>query len=146
MLQLADMTSLTQLPKLQTLNLKMNNIQRIQSARKSNTPDSPPLVFSVTLTTLDLSYNAIDSWSFIDSLPAVFPGLTSLRIAHNPLYQTLSHPDGHPLSPDDGYSLTIARLAALTMLNFSAVSIFNNFIISIQFSFNTQMITITSQH
>jgi tubulin-specific chaperone E len=58
----------------------------------------------------------------MDSLSTIFPGLTSLRISHNPLFRQLTAPDGRILSADDGYMLTIARLAGLKTLNYSPVS------------------------
>lgn len=122
---LSDVYSLSKLPHLKILNLKSNNIRSIYSSSSSSeetsSKNSPLLSFSPTLTTLDLSFNAINSWHMIDFLPKIFPGLTSLRVSHNPLYQSLSHPDGRYLSPADGYTLTIARMASLSVLNYSPV-------------------------
>ena len=121
----SDLDSLSKLPNLKLLNLKLNSIRSIySSSEEASSESSSPLSFSPTLTTLDLSYNAISSWHLIDSLPKIFPGLISLRVSHNPLYQSLSHPDGRYLSPADGYALTIARIASLTELNYGPVNIF----------------------
>jgi hypothetical protein len=98
------------------LLLKDNKISEIASSKR-NIPSFSPTVIDV-----DLSYNEISSWSFIDQLQDVFPGLTALRIAHNPLYQSLQTADGRALTAEDGYMLTIARLGQLKTLNFSPVS------------------------
>ena len=119
---LSDVGSLSGLPHLKTLNLKSNSIRSIcSSSEEVSSQTASTLTFPSTLTTLDLSYNAINSWHMIDCLPKIFPGLTSLRISYNPLYQSLSHPDGRYLSPADGYALTIARIASLTEMNYSPV-------------------------
>ena len=84
-LELNDFTSLSSLaplasiPTLRNLLLKGNYISTISP------PSSPPLVFGPNLHYLDLSYNSISSWSFIDALPTTIPGLTSLRLTHNPI-------------------------------------------------------------
>ena len=71
---LSSLQSLTTLPNLRRLILKQNKISAISSS-----PSDVSLVFSTSLTELDLTYNEISTWSFIDALPAIFPGLTSLR-------------------------------------------------------------------
>lgn len=108
--------SLTKLPNLKRLILKSNKISEI-SAAGSSLP-----VFPDSLTEVDLSFNEIGNWSFVDQLVRVFPGLTSLRISHNPLFESLQAPNGHPLTADDGYMLTIARLGNLTTLNHSQIT------------------------
>ena len=119
---LSEIATLSKLRNLKTLDLKLNSIRLISpSSGTGSAQKMASLKFPSTLNTLDLSYNAIDAWPLIDFLPKVFPGLTALRISHNPLYQSLSHPDGRYLSPADGYSLTIARVASLTELNYSPV-------------------------
>ncbi|KAF2842286.1 tubulin-specific chaperone-like protein E, partial [Patellaria atrata CBS 101060] len=112
---LDDISPLKSCKKLQKLILKNNDIS--ETTTTGNTSSFPP-----TLTDIDLSYNAIETWSFIDSLQEVFPGLTSLKIAHNPLFISLHSADGKALSAEDGYMLTIARLAQLKALNHSAIS------------------------
>jgi hypothetical protein len=113
---LSDLAPLRTLPNLQTLILKSNPIASTASANES----SP--TFSSNLTTLDLSHAQIQAWSLIDTLPLTFPGLTSLRISHNPLYTSLTSPDHRILSTDDGYMLTIARLPRLKSLNYSTIT------------------------
>ena len=124
---LSDIRPISKLQNLKTLNLKMNSIKStIPSSQMNPGQSAASLTFTSALTTLDLSYNAINSWSIIDLLSKTFPGLNSLRISHNPLYQSLSHPDGRYLSPADGYSLTIARIAPLAELNYSPVRLHFN--------------------
>ena len=110
---LDDITSLSSLPHLQKLVLKNNAISRA---------GSPSLTFPASLSDLDLSHNAIDDWPFIDALPHTFPGLTALRIAHNPLFIGQQDAHGRAQSADDSAMLALARLPALRTLNYSAVS------------------------
>jgi hypothetical protein len=113
---LSVLQPLTTLPNLQRLILKQNNISEITS------PGHQMPVFPATVTEVDLSFNEIVTWSFIESLQHVFPGLTSLRVSHNPLYTSLVAPDGRALSADDGYMLTLARLGNLATLNHSPIN------------------------
>jgi hypothetical protein len=113
---LSALQPLTALPNLQRLILKQNNISEITS------PGQELPVFPATVTEVDLSFNEITTWSFIEALQHVFPGLTSLRVSHNPLYTSLHAPDGRALSPDDGYMLTLARLGNLVTLNHSPIT------------------------
>lgn len=113
---LSDLAPLTKLPFLQRLVLKSNKISEIVNANG----DLP--VFSSTTTEVDLSFNEISTWTFIDKLKDVFPGLTSLRVSQNPLYSSLQAPDGRTLTADDGYMLTIGRLASLKILNYSPIT------------------------
>ncbi|KAH7114492.1 hypothetical protein B0J11DRAFT_541114 [Dendryphion nanum] len=112
---LSDLTQLTKLPSLQRLVLKSNKISEINTS--TNFPIFPPTVSEV-----DLSFNEISTWPFIDNLAQVFPGLTSLRVSHNPLYTALQAPDGRSLTAEDGYMLTIARLGKLKVLNYSPIT------------------------
>lgn len=124
---LSDVASLTTLTSLRSLHLKGNNISTIES----DSTQGPP-VFPSALTYLDISYNKIHRWSFVDALSDAFPGLTSLRLAHNPIYDnpafdkadtaiaTAKAPSA--TVTEEAYMLTIARLASLTSLNFSAVT------------------------
>ncbi|KAJ4296738.1 hypothetical protein N0V90_006786 [Kalmusia sp. IMI 367209] len=114
---LSSVAPLTALPALRRLILKSNKVSSIISSPSSQLP-----IFSPTLTEVDLSYNDIPTWSFIDTLPTVFPGLTSLRVSHNPLYAHLRSPDGRALTPEDGYMLTVARLGCLKILNYSPIT------------------------
>ena len=115
---LNDTCALRQLGKLERLSLQSNAIRSVPPYvfRPSALP-----VFPSSLQEVDFSNNSFDSWSFIDSLAGVFPGLKSLRVSGNPLYQNLLANDGKRLAADDGYMLTVARLACLTRLNFSNV-------------------------
>lgn len=113
---LSSIECLSKLPNLQRLILKSNKVSEIASAGVS-----PPL-FPETVREVDLSFNEITTWSFIDQLIHVFPGLQSLRVSHNPLYQSLQAPDGRTLTADDGYMLTLARLGQLKTLNHSPIT------------------------
>jgi hypothetical protein len=113
---LSAINVLTKLPNLQRLILKSNKISEITSS------DTPRPVFSPTLTEVDLSFNEISTWTFIESVAHVFPGLSSLRVSHNPLYESLQAPDGRALTADDGYMLTLARLGNLKTLNHSPIN------------------------
>lgn len=110
---LSALEPLTNMPNLQRLVLKSNKIFEIGSI---------PPVFPKTLKEVDLSFNEITTWSFIEHLEHVFPGLNSLRVSHNPLYEALQAPDGRSLTADDGYMLTLARLGNLKTLNHSPIS------------------------
>ncbi|KAK8048631.1 tubulin-specific chaperone [Apiospora phragmitis] len=114
-----DIASLSELKSLRNLHLKGNNI----SAITPNASDPAP-VFSSSLRFLDISYNQVSSWSFIDDLPASFPGLTSLRFAHNPVYE---NPDPELSAQsrsigEDAYMITVGRIAQLEKLNFGNIT------------------------
>ncbi|KAL2270951.1 hypothetical protein VTJ83DRAFT_322 [Remersonia thermophila] len=140
---LADLAPLASLSALRNLFLKGNRISAITPPSSAELP-----IFGPNLQYLDLSYNAITRWSFVDGLPAAFPGLASLRLTHNPLY---SDPDiddtnnnstaatttngsvptpGQPAGEgskgvsksDEAFMLTIARLPSLRVLNFSSIT------------------------
>ncbi|KAF2131616.1 tubulin-specific chaperone-like protein E [Dothidotthia symphoricarpi CBS 119687] len=113
---LSALQPLTKLPNLQRLVLKQNKICEI------NDPGSPAPVFPSTLSEVDMSFNEITAWAFVDKLEHVFPGLTSLRVSHNPLYESLQAADGRTLTADDGYMLTLARLGNLKTLNYSPIN------------------------
>lgn len=126
---LSDLACLGQLASLKNLHLKGNNISTITADPSQETP-----VFSGTLSHVDISYNKISSWSFVDALPDSFPGLNSLRLAHNPVYED----PGFDMSSntasaagtagskatvtEEAYMITVARLACLQTLNFSSVT------------------------
>jgi tubulin-specific chaperone E len=113
---LSDLRALTSLPSLRRLILKSNKVFTITS------PSSPPPVFPSSLADVDLSYNEIETWTFINQLPRCFPGLTSLRISHNPLFQSLQAADGQALRAEDGYMLTLARLSKIKVLDYSPIT------------------------
>ncbi|KAL9050323.1 MAG: hypothetical protein Q9162_006711 [Coniocarpon cinnabarinum] len=109
------------LADLQCLSLGENPITSA-SGKVTSLDDSHSSAFPASLVELNLPYCSIEDWSLIDGLDSLFPGLTSLRVSHNPLYDSLRAADGQPLTPDDGYMLTVARLSQLTRLNFSSIS------------------------
>ncbi|KAF1915201.1 hypothetical protein BDU57DRAFT_539582 [Ampelomyces quisqualis] len=113
---LSAIDSLAKLPNLQRLILKSNKISEISSSGVSMP------VFSSTVAEVDLSFNELSAWSFVEALALVFPGLISLRVSHNPLYESLQAPDGRALAADDGYMLTLARLGNLKTLNHSPIN------------------------
>ncbi|KAK4194648.1 HotDog domain-containing protein [Triangularia verruculosa] len=136
---LSDLAPLSSLTSLKSLILKKNKISTIAADNKQ------PPIFSPTLAYIDLSYNLISTWSFVDALPAAFPGLTSLRFTHNPLYDNpdLDTPSTTPSSSapqpptttttttatsgsnktEESYMLLIARLPpTLKALNFSSIT------------------------
>jgi hypothetical protein len=95
--------------------VKRNRISKV------NTQDSPS--FSLPISELDLTYNAISSWSFFDDITTErFPNLTHLRITGNPLYKDLVSADAKKLTVEDGYMLTIARLPQLAYINYSKIT------------------------
>lgn len=113
---LSSIACLCKLPNLQRLILKSNKVAEIAGA------DAPAPLFPKTVREVDLSFNEITTWGFIEQLVHVFPGLQSLRVSHNPLYQSLQAPDGRALTADDGYMLTVARLGQLKTLNHSPIT------------------------
>ncbi|KAI9878772.1 MAG: hypothetical protein M1830_010574 [Pleopsidium flavum] len=121
---LTSLGPLAELPNLRSLFLRDNAISSIYDCKTSASaePTARELQFSKSLGYVDLSYNAIARWSFIDDLQAVFPGLTGLRVAHNPLYEDPGAKDGRIMSVDEGYMLTLARLGNLKNLNFSNIT------------------------
>ncbi|KAK4451682.1 HotDog domain-containing protein [Podospora aff. communis PSN243] len=124
---IADIAPLSAITSLRNIHLKGNHIASINSA---SSPTAP--VFTKNLAYLDVSYNQISSWSFIDALPASFPGLTSLRFAHNPVYD---NPDLESStttsvtafkassSNEEAYMLLLARLPpTMKTINFSTIT------------------------
>ncbi|KAK5657116.1 hypothetical protein OQA88_3644 [Cercophora sp. LCS_1] len=122
---ISDLAALSSIATLRNLHLKANKISTI------NTSSSPVPVFPPSLAYLDISYNAVTTWTFIDTLPALFPGLTSLRFAHNPIYD---NPDLDNTTPntsssttstntEEAYMLLLARLPpSLKTINFSTIT------------------------
>lgn len=113
---LADLAPISQLASLENLLLKGNQI----STNHSDTSEKP--IFGSKLKYVDLSYNQVDTWSFVDDLAEIFPGMTGLRLQHNPIYDTIAKGDGPASSVDDGFMLVLARLGNLKSLNFSPIS------------------------
>jgi tubulin-specific chaperone E len=125
--ELIELQPVTSLSRLQRLSLRNNRIATTSGRTgrgDAETSDlqSRNLQFPASLRELDLSHNAIDSWELVSSLQAIFPGLSSLRIAHNPLFQYFEESQGRPLSAEDGYSLVLARLPNLSSLNYSQIT------------------------
>lgn len=124
---LADLSYLASLPLLENLHLKGNDISDItpskviDSGEQTSTKESP--VFGSKLRYVDLSYNSINTWSFVDSLPSVFPGMTALRLSHNPIYGGIGMSKSSSTSIEEGYMFTVARLKNLKVLNFSTITI-----------------------
>ena len=112
---LSDIASLTNLKSLRHLLLKGNNISAITSS-----PDATDVLFPPSVQHVDLSYNKVDSWEFIDKLPAVFPGMTGLRISHNPIYYSMDA-NSNAQSSDESFMFTVARIAQLKILNFTQI-------------------------
>lgn len=116
--------SLIASPSVTRVSLKGNEIEAI----RDDTSDAQgPLCSS--LVHLDLSYNRISSWLFIDDIPSAFPKLTSLRISNNPLYEQSATPTlntgpirDSAMTVDQAYMLTLARIPNLQMLNFSNIT------------------------
>lgn len=112
---LQNLHNLGALRKLRNLHLKGNRITELAPS------DSCMPRFSDSLQYLDVSYNNIGSWKFVDLLPACVPGLTGLRIAHNPFYD-IKDDESQTSSSEEAHLITIARLAPIRTLNFSAIS------------------------
>lgn len=113
---MSDLASLTSLKALRNLYLKGNNIRSLSS----DETDCP--VFSESLQYLDVSYNQIDSWEFIDNLTQHLPGLTALRISHNPVYDQRASYNAPTATADEAHMFTIARIGPLQSLNFSQIT------------------------
>ncbi|KAK2732489.1 hypothetical protein FQN57_002622 [Myotisia sp. PD_48] len=119
---LDSLRDLAKLPALQRLSLRGNKISKIRSLWGSD------IVFSSSLTFVDLSRNEINSWETLEALHFVFPGMTHLRISDNPLYNNPPVPTeitGLPerqMTVDETYMLTLARLPILKILNYGKIS------------------------
>ncbi|KAH7023121.1 hypothetical protein EDB80DRAFT_878620 [Ilyonectria destructans] len=110
---LADISALAPLTTLRNIHLKGNNITAL-APEGSEAP-----IFSPSVQYLDVSYNNIQSWSFIDQLQKHLPGLTGLRISHNPVYDAA---DADASSSEESHMFAIARVASLQSLNFSQIT------------------------
>lgn len=111
---LSDVASLTELKSLRNLHLKGNNISSLAAAGE----DAP--IFSEEVKYLDISYNTVAQWAFLDSLTTSFPGLTGLRISHNPIYEQPT--TGEAATSEEAYMYTVARIGQLVTLNFSKIT------------------------
>lgn len=109
------------LQNLRSLHLKENPIDRTTNNGVVLGPGNG-ITFPSTLQEINMPFCSVRDWSFIDELDRMFPALISLRVAHNPLFDSLVSADGKSLTLDDGYMLTLARLGKLTRLNFSVIT------------------------
>lgn len=114
---LSDLAPLVELKSLERLILKGNQIIKVGTGE-----GALKLQFGENLRHVDLSFNSIDSWELVDRLEDIFPGLTSLRVSHNPFYEGVIQQIGAPPSLEEAYMLTLARLGKLKSLNFSNVT------------------------
>ncbi|KAL2067119.1 hypothetical protein VTL71DRAFT_1543 [Oculimacula yallundae] len=115
---LADIVMLRELSSLEILKLKGNEISKIDG-KLYEVSELP--AFGKQLRYVDLSYNEVSDWKFVNDLDHIFPGMTALRFAYNPIYKT-SKDAGSFTSMDDSYMLTLARIRKLETLNFSKIS------------------------
>ncbi|KAG6003304.1 hypothetical protein E4U21_002192 [Claviceps maximensis] len=125
---LSDLSGLTPLTSLRNLHLKGNNMATISSQEPNETAATSAAapVFPHSIQYLDLSYNDVATWSFVDALAIHFPGLTGLRLSHNPVYDAVSDDNkgasSSSSSSEESHMFTIGRLANLKNLNFAAVN------------------------
>ncbi|CBF81726.1 hypothetical protein AN5531.2 [Aspergillus nidulans FGSC A4] len=121
---LSSIRALTSLQNLEHLSLRGNCIDAVAAAET----EGHSFQFSRSLRSVDLSRNKINSWLFINQLPEIFPGLRSLRVSGNPLYNQAVAPSSitglpeRPMTVDEAYMLTLSRLSALEVLNYSTIS------------------------
>jgi tubulin-specific chaperone E len=121
--------SALQVPSLRTISLTNNplgNLEKIAalsllptltslSMRSCSITHLPNLKDPFkNLTHLDLSANNIPSMNELNSIPASFPSLQSLRVSSNPFYTAIGI--------DEAHMLTLARIPSLTMLNYSKIT------------------------
>ncbi|KAJ5679459.1 hypothetical protein N7462_007703 [Penicillium macrosclerotiorum] len=128
---LSSIRHLAGIPTLEHISLRGNNISTITDDPKSPTLD---FQFPASVYSVDLSRNDISSWTFLNSLPTLFPGITTLRISSNPLYDqpplppaiaaaTSTMSASKPMTVDEGFMLTLSRFPpSLCTLNFSTIS------------------------
>lgn len=116
---------LAALPKLEHLSIRGNNISTVNPNTTDTTLD---FQFPQTLRSLDISRNNIASWTILNKLPTAFPGLTTLRITANPLFDQPPLPPSvteasKPMTVDEAFMLTLSRFpSSLTILNYSTIS------------------------
>jgi hypothetical protein len=116
---------LAALPNLQHLSIRGNNLSTVNKDPTDNTLN---FQFPPTLRSLDISRNNITSWTILNKLPTVFPGLTTLRITGNALFDLPPLPPtitetSKPMTVDEAFMLTLSRFPpTLTVLNYSAIS------------------------
>jgi len=115
---ITDVIVLRNLRSLEVLRLKGNEISKLaeEPYELLKLPS-----FGKQLQYVDLSYNAVSEWKFVNDLDHVFPGMTALRFAYNPIYKTSKDAESFS-SMDDSYMLTLARIRNLETLNFSKIT------------------------
>lgn len=119
---LSQLSTLTSLHSLEILKLKGNRIVEITGKDDLDNPlDDKPLVFGSKIQYVDLSYNEINTWEFVDDLAATFPGLSALRLSHNPIYAS-THENKVVTSLEEAALITTARLKSLTKLDFETIT------------------------
>ncbi|KAL2814854.1 hypothetical protein BDW59DRAFT_19736 [Aspergillus cavernicola] len=120
---LSSIKILTSLENLKHLSLRGNCIDAISEHGSDGS-----FCFSKNLRSLDISRNKINSWSFINKLSDIFPGLQILRVSGNPLFNQPVAPSaitGMPeksMTVDEAYILTLSRISTLQTLNYSTIS------------------------
>lgn len=114
---LSDLSPVSAMESLEVLLLKGNMISQISADPGKGHP-----VFGAKLKYVDISYNDVKLWTFVDGLAETFPGLEALRFSHNPIYESASEEIGSAKSVEEGYMLTLARLGNLKTLNFSKIT------------------------
>lgn len=121
---LSDLPGLKCLPSLERLSLKGNEISEVFLNGKDTDArhSGADLVFTERLHYIDLSYNAIQSWDFVEALPDIFPGMTALRLSHNPINRSAANEKRTMWSVEEAHMLTVARLGKLISLNYGAIS------------------------
>ncbi|KKA27243.1 hypothetical protein TD95_003170 [Thielaviopsis punctulata] len=116
---LSDIAVLSKLKALRNLHLKGNRISSIAA------PGAQVPVFSESLQYLDVSYNEVTSWAFVDGLLTSTPGLLSLRLAHNPVYEANASGGTNQqtrIVSEESHMVTIGRLAQIRTLNFVSIA------------------------
>ncbi|KAL6233177.1 hypothetical protein BDW75DRAFT_215923 [Aspergillus navahoensis] len=121
---LSSIKALVSLQNLKHLSLRGNCIDAISTAEA----EGYSFQFPKSLRSVDLSQNKINSWLFINRLSEIFPGLQTLRVSGNPLYNQAVAPSSitglpeKPMTVDEAYMLTLSRLSTLQVLNYSTIS------------------------
>ncbi|RPB28447.1 RNI-like protein [Terfezia boudieri ATCC MYA-4762] len=102
------------LPNLRKLLLARNQISSIYGP--DDDPETPILFKNIRY--LDLSFNSIPSFKFINAINSHFPDVEGLRITHNPLYEVPG------MGSDEAHMLTVGRLNwKVRLLNFTTITI-----------------------
>jgi hypothetical protein len=120
---LSDLMGLKYLPSLEKLSLKGNEISEVfQKSGSGGITSEKSLVFTENLHYIDLSYNAIQGWDFVEALADVFPGMTALRLSHNPINRSVINEKAAMWNIEEAHMLTVARLGKLSTLNYGTIS------------------------